>query len=444
MARSVRADRVPGIGLAALAMAAVQPSAWAQCQWVGPANGPNGGVAAMVAWDPDGPGPMQEALVVGGIFAAAGGLPASNVAMWNGSSWSGFGSGLNGEVRALAVHQGQLIAGGRFTGSGATTTGPLARWTGSAWVEFDAARPNGDVLALASNGTTLYAGGAFQRVGTLDTGRVASWNGSAWGAMGGGMDANVQALMVGGASVYAAGLFATAGGQAASGVAEWVGGAWVPLGSGLEQSMYALARSGTDLYVGGIEAVPGGAEGRVRRWTGSAWTPVGEALVDGTVRSLAWYNGSLYAAGTFDSPAAALVRLNGAAWEGVEGGLSGDAQNAVALAPFRGWLAIGGNFLSAGGQTVRRVAILDCAGGPSCVPDLTTGAVPGQPGYGVANGVVNNDDFFYYLAQFAGGNAAVCDLTTGAVPGQPGYGVPNGVLNNDDFFYYLIVFAAGC
>jgi len=84
-------------------------------------------------------------------------------------------------------------------------------------------------------------------------------------------------------------------------------------------------------------------------------------------------------------------------------------------------------------------------GGPlPCEPDLTTGAIPGQPGYGVPNGVLNNDDFFYYLSQFAAGNLAVADLTTGAIPGQPGYGVPNGIVNNDDFFYYLLLFAGGC
>ncbi|MEZ6234264.1 MAG: GC-type dockerin domain-anchored protein [Phycisphaerales bacterium] len=81
---------------------------------------------------------------------------------------------------------------------------------------------------------------------------------------------------------------------------------------------------------------------------------------------------------------------------------------------------------------------------PACEPDLTTGAIAGQPGYGVPNGILNNDDFFYYLAQFAAGNLAVADLTTGAIAGQPGYGVPNGILNNDDFFYYLAIFAAGC
>ena len=84
------------------------------------------------------------------------------------------------------------------------------------------------------------------------------------------------------------------------------------------------------------------------------------------------------------------------------------------------------------------------SGAATCEPDLTTGAIAGQPGYGVPNGTLNNDDFFYYLAQFAAGNTAVADLTTGAIAGQPGYGVPNGVITNDDFFYYLALFAAGC
>ncbi|MEZ6233113.1 MAG: GC-type dockerin domain-anchored protein [Phycisphaerales bacterium] len=82
-------------------------------------------------------------------------------------------------------------------------------------------------------------------------------------------------------------------------------------------------------------------------------------------------------------------------------------------------------------------------GGPTCEPDLTTGAIAGVPGYGVPNGVLNNDDFFYYLALFAA-NDLRADLTTGAIAGVPGYGVPNGILNNDDFFYYLALFAAGC
>ena len=81
---------------------------------------------------------------------------------------------------------------------------------------------------------------------------------------------------------------------------------------------------------------------------------------------------------------------------------------------------------------------------PTCAPDITTTAIPGSPGYLVPNGILNNDDFFAFLTEFAGGNLAVADVTTTAIPNSPGYGVPNGVITNDDFFYYLTIFAAGC
>lgn len=79
-----------------------------------------------------------------------------------------------------------------------------------------------------------------------------------------------------------------------------------------------------------------------------------------------------------------------------------------------------------------------------CRPDLTGSAVVGQAGYSVPNLVLNNDDFFYYLARFAVGDRGVCDMTASGIPGSPGYGFPNGILNNDDFFYYLGLFAQGC
>jgi hypothetical protein len=79
-----------------------------------------------------------------------------------------------------------------------------------------------------------------------------------------------------------------------------------------------------------------------------------------------------------------------------------------------------------------------------CPADLSTGATAGQPGYGSPNGVINSDDFFYFLAQYAAGNLVVADLTATAVAGSPGYGVPNGSLNSEDFFYYLTLYSQGC
>jgi len=92
----------------------------------------------------------------------------------------------------------------------------------------------------------------------------------------------------------------------------------------------------------------------------------------------------------------------------------------------------------------------------NCLADLTTSAIAGTPGYGVANGILNNDDFFYYSTLYAGslGTCGVLpgqnrcssppDLTATAVPGLPGYGILDGAVNSDDFFYYLAQFAAGC
>lgn len=81
---------------------------------------------------------------------------------------------------------------------------------------------------------------------------------------------------------------------------------------------------------------------------------------------------------------------------------------------------------------------------PVCRADLTATAIASVVGYGVPDGVVNSDDFFYYLTQYAAGNASVADLTASAIPGSPGYGAPDGMITNDDFFFYLSLYAAGC
>lgn len=88
--------------------------------------------------------------------------------------------------------------------------------------------------------------------------------------------------------------------------------------------------------------------------------------------------------------------------------------------------------------------LLGTATAVGCVPDLTFTATPGSPGYGIPDGVLDNNDFFYFLSKFAAGDKAVADLTTTAIVGSVGYGVPNGQLTNDDFFYYLSKFGAGC
>src|SRR5262245_24424056 len=79
----------------------------AQCanQWLPGSGlpGPNGPVTALTRWDPDGPGPAPEQLVLGGSFLLAGTVAASHIAAWDpaADTWSALGSGLNGAVYAF-------------------------------------------------------------------------------------------------------------------------------------------------------------------------------------------------------------------------------------------------------------------------------------------------------------------------------------------------------
>jgi hypothetical protein len=81
----------------------------------------------------DGTGP---ALFAGGYFMNVGGVEASCVARWDGTSWSALGSGTDGSVYALAVFDDgadghpDLYAGGSFSVAGGISSSQIAQWFG--------------------------------------------------------------------------------------------------------------------------------------------------------------------------------------------------------------------------------------------------------------------------------------------------------------------------
>jgi len=125
-------------------------------------------------------------LYIGGSFAVAGNVVANNVAKWNGSGWSALGSGVNGEVDALAISGGALYAGGWFTTAGGNAANYIAEWDGSGWSALGPGM-KGVVDALAMSGNTLYAGGYFTTAGGNDANYIAQWDGSSWSPLGSGM-----------------------------------------------------------------------------------------------------------------------------------------------------------------------------------------------------------------------------------------------------------------
>ncbi len=257
-------------------------------------------------------------LFAGGWFTTAGGVPANRIARWDGSSWNALGSGLDERVYALATLDNNLYVGGAFTtatnsGGAAVTVNRIARWNGTSWSALGSGM-NGQVTALAVSGGDLYVGGAFTTATNsggvaVTVNRIAKWNGSSWSALGSGMNGQVSALAATGGDLYAGGVFTRAtnsGGVAVTviQIARWNGSSWSALGLGMSSQVSALAWSSGDLYAAGAftrATNSGGVAVTVNgtaRWDGSSWNALG-AGVNGTVWALTVTDGDLFAGGSF-------------------------------------------------------------------------------------------------------------------------------------------------
>ncbi len=87
-----------------------------------------------------------------------------NIAMWNGTTWTALGKGIQGTVNALVYYNNLLIAGGSFDSAGGIAVNNIAAWNGTSWSAIGNG-VNGPVYALAIFDSVLYAGGDFSSPG---------------------------------------------------------------------------------------------------------------------------------------------------------------------------------------------------------------------------------------------------------------------------------------
>ena len=358
-------------------LAATNVAKWNGSSWSALGSGIGGGafggpsVAALAVSGSD--------LYVGGAFTTAGGSAANSIAKWDGSSWSALGSGLSGgeygpRVSALAVSGNDVYAGGSFTTAGGLAATNVAKWNGSSWSALGSGLGDGyhTVIGLAVSGSDLYAGGNFTTAGGSSANFIAKWNGSSWSALGSGIGhgpgqiTEVSALAVSGGDLYAGGRFSTAGGSAATNVAKRNGSSWSALGSGIGNvpgkitEVSALAVSGSDLYVGGYFTTAGGsAANSIAKWDGSSWSALGSGIND-TVFALAVSGSDLYAGGYFTiaggSAAKSIAKWDGSSWSALGSGLGGGSRDVYALAVSGSDLYAGGGFTTAGGSAAKYIA----------------------------------------------------------------------------------------
>ena len=91
------------------------------------------------------------------------------------------GTGLNKTNFALAALGTNLYAGGLFTQAGGIPANQIARWDGNAWYPVGGGVVGtGTVQALATLGNNLYAAGTFTNMGNVTANRIAKWDGTNW------------------------------------------------------------------------------------------------------------------------------------------------------------------------------------------------------------------------------------------------------------------------
>lgn len=312
---------------------------------------------------------------VAGNFTHAGGVPASRIARWNGSSWSALGSGVNASVQELRAMGTDLIVAGNFTlAGGASGANRLARWDGTQWSAIGSTGANSSVSGLLVDGTNLYVCGSFTSIGGVSATRAAKWDGSAWSALGTGLNNSATCIAKTGADIYFGGIFTTAGGVATERVARWDGTAWsavslvIPNPNGYSGlTVNDLAVYGGMLYVGGgFNAYTYGSTvgSYLSRWDGSAWSSVGEDNIDAAVNQMLATSNGLITVGRFGFPQSRVARWDGAEWQPMLGGVGkGLNGSAYGLVPLNGKVYVSGSFTSAGNVAVRNVACYDTVTG---------------------------------------------------------------------------------
>lgn len=304
-------------------------------------------------------------LCAGGVFNVSGSATLGNLAEWNGTSWSSLGGMADGEVDAiLAVATNKVFIGGAFAGVDSVAASAVAQWNGTNWSPLGNGS-DGTVNALALTGNLLVAGGSFNNLGEVNAASIGQWDGIAWADMGdqsgNSPNSQVNAIAISGTNVYAGGNFVTVGNIVVNGIADWTGTAWKALGNGVDGSVTALDVGVGALYAGGAFTQDDVQATNIALWNGSGWARLG-AGVDDEVDAIATIGGAVYIGGQFlntgTNPVAYIARWDGTNWDPLGAGLDGPVSALLAIGTN---LYVGGSFANAGSIVASNIARWDGA-----------------------------------------------------------------------------------
>lgn len=332
------------------------------------------------------------------------------------------------EIKAIAFYGGNPVITGKMDKVSGSTVVNIALWDGSTWSGL-----GGGVFrfpeVMAVSGTDLYVAGSLTLADGQAVNNIAVWNGSGWSALGDGVSnsdesiiSTVSSIAVEGSDVYVTGDFNTAGGVGVSGVAWWNGASWTNMGAGLthideiEVVTSIEVNSQGQVFVGGLFDLAGtDTVANIAMWDGTDWSALstgvaggelpsvstmalsstGDLYVGGHFRNAGWDTSEVYdtTGGVIDTSIVIralivnhIAKWNGTVWSNLGDGLSGGARPTATtiVVDDMGVVYVMGDFTAAGGFAAdigvydQRIltdstwSALDLTGGPTDVTQMAT------------------------------------------------------------------------
>ncbi len=335
---------------------------WDGSQWHEMGTGFNSFVRTLLAL-PDG------SVIAGGQFTMTIGPRQNNlIARWDGTNWTPLGLGLDaGSCRALVLtDSGDIVVAGSFLQADDQPAWGVARWNGKNWSKLGNNTLGGGVsgfLTPEPSPTLIYdvvempngdiiVGGNFSQADGISATGIARWDGTQWHALGSGTQGIVRALeLLENGDLLVGGSFGSAGGFPANGLACWDGTDWHAVGSGFtgtnSNSPYAFATTpnGDIVVAGAFQVVGGLTVNNIAKWspTTDTWSAMGSGMsprIQTSVSDLSVApDGTVYAAGQFDSAGASPLAVNAALFNCDEPCIADtNGDGTVSPADFSAWI----------------------------------------------------------------------------------------------------------
>jgi len=207
-----------------------------------------------------------------GTFGILNSMAVSNIARFDGVTWSGFGSTIwaGGGASCAFRYQGQMYFGGTFYDA-ANGIWRITKWDGTNWnaVGGGITWSLGAAFCMEEYNGELYVGGYMIAAAGNPGNYIARWNGTSWSQVGGGIwNGQVFNLKAFNGNLWAVGQFDEAGGIPASYVARYDGLDWCAVGV-FDNVIGAIEVHNNELYIGGnFWTVDGDSVNKVVRWIG--------------------------------------------------------------------------------------------------------------------------------------------------------------------------------